>query len=124
MIEGWVRGLERSHREERAALGREQGREQGVLRPRLQGYREARFEKIKRKRKFVAAMYKYRPELDYGETERRRQVAKKSKGELDAMIGALPEGDRKELERRDQEHPPPVFPQQKPTETPEQSRVR
>ena len=115
--------MRRSHREERAELGRGQGREVrelGVFRPRRLGYREARFEEIKRTRKFVAGMYEYRPDLDYWQNDYRRKVAEESRGNLEAKIRALPEGDRKELERRDRKHPPPVLPQ--PSETQEQSR--
>lgn len=96
--------------------------ELGVFRPRRQGYGEARFEEITRTRKFVAGMFEYRPDLRYSENERRRKVAEESRGKLEEKIQALPEGDRKELERRDREHPPPVLPQPKPSETQEQSR--
>ena len=125
VVEGWERSLERSHREERAGLGRDQGREVrelGVFRPRQLGYREARFEEINRIRKFVAGMYEYRPDLGYGENACRRKVAEESRGRLEAKIRALPESDRKELERRDREHPPPVLPQQKPSHTPKEDR--
>ena len=125
VVEGWVRSLERNHREGRAALGREQGREVrelGVLRPRRLGYREARFEKIKQRREYVAGMYEYQPDQEHWQNEWRRGVARKAKGDLDALIQSLPEGDRKELERRDRKHPPPAMPQQQPAETQEQSR--
>lgn len=110
---------------QRAALGRGQGREVrefGVFRPRRLGYREARFEEITRTRKCVAGMYEYRPDLRYSENARRLKVAEESRGKLEAKVRALPEGDRKELERRDREHPLPVLPQPKPAETQEQSR--
>lgn len=97
-------------------------RELGVFRPRRLGYREVRFEEIKRTRKFVARMYEYRPDLNYWQNDYRRMVAEESRGKLEAKIRALPEGDRKELERRDREHPPLVLPRQKSSQTQEQSR--
>ncbi len=97
-------------------------RELGVLRPRRLGYREARFEKIKQRREYVAGMYEYQPDQEHWQNEWRRGVARKAKGDLDALIQSLPEGDRKELERRDRKHPPPAMPQQQPAETQEQSR--
>lgn len=125
VVEGWIRSLERSHREERAALGRGQGREVrelGVFRPRRLGYREERFEAIQRMREYIAGMST--PDRGSGSwgNEMRLESAKKKQGELDALIRSLPEGDRKELERRDWEHPPPVVPQQKPSQTPKEDR--
>ena len=125
VVAGWARNLERSHREGRAALGREQGREVrelGVLRLRRLGYREARFEKIKQRREYVAGMYEYQPDQEHWQNEWRRGVARKAKGDLDRLIQSLPEGDRKELERRDRKHPPPAMPPQRPSQTQEQSR--
>ena len=125
VVEGWVRSLERSHREERAGLGRDQGREVrelGVFRPRQLGYREARFEEIKRSREYVASMSKYDPERSVFSNGVRLEAAKKAQDKLEAMIRALPESDRKELERRDREHPPPVVPQKQPSQTQEHNR--
>ena len=125
VVEGWFRDLERSQREQRAALGRGQGREVrklGVFRLRRLGYREERFEKIQRDREYVAGMYEYRPDQGYLENNWRRQRAEEARAGLEARIRALPEGDRKELERRDREHPPPALPQPKPSQTQEQSR--
>ena len=49
-----------------------------------------------------------------------QQAVQQEHDKLEGLIQSLPKGDRKELERRDQEHPPPVIPQQKPAATPEQ----
>lgn len=48
-------------------------------------------------------------EIGLTENERLRKVAEESRGKLEAMIRSLPEGDRKDLARRDREHPPLVF---------------
>lgn len=124
VIERWVGRLEQSHREERAGLGREQGREVrelGVLRERRPGYREARFEKIQRSREYVASMSRYDPKSSMWGNRIRLESARKAQDKLEALIGSLPEGDRKELERRDREHPPPVLPQREASPTQEQS---
>lgn len=125
VVEGWVRSLERSHREERATLGRGQGREireMGVFRPRRPGYREERFEGIQRMREYIAGMSTPDPGSGSWGNEIRLESARKKQDELDKLVRSLPEGDRKELERRDREHPPPVLPQQKPSQTQQHNR--
>ena len=122
VIEQWSRRLDQRHRQERAAVGREHGREvrdRAVSRPRRQGYREERFEAIQQMRKGLAWMTKPGQVFLGGQ-----QAVQQEHDKLEGLIQSLPKGDRKELERRDQEHPPPVIPQQKPTETPEQSWSR
>ena len=124
VVEGWIRSLEQSHREQRAGLGREQGRElreSGVFRLQRPGYREERFEAIGRMREYVAGMSTPDPGSGSWGNAIRLESARKKQVELDKLIRSLLEGDRKELDRRDREHPPPVIPQQKPAESPEQS---
>ena len=119
VIEEWSRRLDQRHRQGRAALGREHGREvrdRAVSRPRRQGYREERFEAIQQTRKGLAWLTKPGQVVLGGP-----QAVQQEHAKLEGLIQSLPKGDRKELERRDREHPPPVIPQQKPTETPEQS---
>ena len=119
VLDEWSRRLDQRHRQERAGQGREHTRavrEQGVSRPRRLGYREERFEAIQQARQGLAFLT-----LPGTQPLGGPEVTTEAYAKLQGLIQSLPERDRKELERRDQEHPPPAFPQQKPTETPEQS---
>ena len=119
VLEEWSRRLDQRHRQERAGQGREHTRavrEQGVSRPRRLGYREERFEAIQQARQGLAFLT-----LPGTQPLGGPEVTTEAYAKLQGLIQSLSKGDRKELERRDRKHPPPVIPQQKPAETPEQS---